>query len=60
LDPSIHHGIGADNFNEVVDEAGARFPNVLIEAVKLRRRLLPEVYSDFVCAVAQQLWEDAT
>jgi hypothetical protein len=60
LSPGAIFGAAADMWNATISEAiDARLEDVLIEAIKLYRTLLPEVDTTAIDVVAKQLWGEA-
>ncbi|BCP14850.1 hypothetical protein [Mycobacterium paraintracellulare] len=43
IDPSVHYNAAAEDFNQVITNAGEHLYEVLLTTVKIWRRLLPEI-----------------
>jgi hypothetical protein len=58
-DPSQIYNYGLAAFNQACEDADRDSEEVFTEAIRLYRRLLPEVSSGAIGVVAQQIWEEA-
>lgn len=59
LDPAPFWALGANDYNDTLTDAGTLAPTVVITALELWQRLLPEVATMTVKAVAARTWRTA-